>query len=32
LVGHPLSMRLDDGVLTEIVTAIRTVETSKGEG
>jgi hypothetical protein len=25
-------MRLDNGALTEIVTAIRTVETSKGEG
>ena len=31
LVGHPLSMRLDDGALTEIVTAIRAVEPSKGE-
>ena len=31
LVGHPLSMRLDDGALTEIVTAIRAVEPSNGE-
>jgi len=31
LVGHPLSMRLDDGALSEIVTAIRTVTSPKGE-
>jgi ATP phosphoribosyltransferase len=31
LVGHPLSMRLDDGALSEIVTAIRTVTAPKGD-